>query len=164
MIIHITLAEKADLEQLLQLQYLSYQSEAEIYDDYTIPPLKQTITELEEEFKVQMILKAVIDNRLVGSVRAYMEEGICKIGKLIVHPDYQNRGIGSQLMNEIELRFTRCDKFELFTGEKSLRNIYLYNKLGYRQTGELRVSPQLTIIYMEKNQSKPDKNGGTGHA
>ncbi|MNZ71142.1 putative acetyltransferase [compost metagenome] len=154
--IHIALAEKADLDEILRLQYLSYQSEAEMYHDYNIPPLKQTITDLEDEFEKQIILKVVADNRIVGSVRAYKDRDICKIGKLIVHPDYQNRGIGSKLMNEIELRFVHCNKFELFTGEKSLKNIYLYQKLGYQRTRELEVNPQLTMIYLEKQQMSRD--------
>lgn len=37
-------AEKADLKDILELQYLSYQSEAEIYKDYNIQPLKAIFT------------------------------------------------------------------------------------------------------------------------
>ncbi|MNN02229.1 Acetyltransferase YpeA [compost metagenome] len=150
MTVNIEQAENVDLEGILQLQYLAYQSEAEIYNDYSIPPLTQTITQLEEEFAEQVILKAVVDNRIVGSVRALKDGETCKIGKLIVHPDYQNRGIGSKLMNAIEGRFIHCSKYELFTGAKSLKNISLYQKRGYQQTRKINVSPRLTLIYMEK--------------
>jgi hypothetical protein len=43
----ITKAEKSDLQQILDLQYLAYQSEARLLDDFTIPPLKQTLAEVE---------------------------------------------------------------------------------------------------------------------
>jgi len=39
----ITRANKADFPEILRLQYAAYQSEAEIYDDYTIQPLTQTL-------------------------------------------------------------------------------------------------------------------------
>lgn len=43
-------AQKEDLEEILKLQYLAYQSEAKLFGDMNIPPLKQTIEELGEEF------------------------------------------------------------------------------------------------------------------
>jgi hypothetical protein len=35
-----------DAEKILSLQKIAYRSEAEIYDDFTIPPLKQTSEEI----------------------------------------------------------------------------------------------------------------------
>ncbi len=35
----------------------------------------------------------MIDGRLVGSVRASERDGICHIGRLIVHPDYRRKSI-----------------------------------------------------------------------
>ena len=43
-------AQKEDLEEILKLQYLAYQSEARLFDNMDIPPLKQTIEEIYEEF------------------------------------------------------------------------------------------------------------------
>ena len=43
-------AERGDLPEILQLQYLAYQSEAELFGSRDIPPLKQTLDEVAEEF------------------------------------------------------------------------------------------------------------------
>jgi hypothetical protein len=84
-----------------------------------------------------------------------MAQNTCMIGRLIVHPDYQNRGIGTRLMNEIERCFDEAKRFELFTGHKSERNIALYRKLGYRIFRSEKISGNLTLVYMEKfNKSK----------
>lgn len=91
-----------DAEEILSLQKLAYQSEAEIYDDFTIPPLTQTLEEIKRDFESQIFLKAVTDGRIMGSVRGFVREGTCYIGRLIVHPDFQNQGIGTQLMDRIE--------------------------------------------------------------
>lgn len=72
-------AEKTDLREILELQYLSYRSEAEIYNDYNIQPLRQTLQELEEEFEKQFILKAEVDQRIVGSVRAFEEQEFVRL-------------------------------------------------------------------------------------
>ena len=42
-------ANRNDLQEILQLQYLAYQSEADLFGSRDIPPLKQTIDEVVEE-------------------------------------------------------------------------------------------------------------------
>ena len=148
-------AKIGDAEEILALQKLAYKSEAEIYDDYTIPPLTQSIKEIEGEFEDHTFLKALGDDgRIIGSVRACVKEGTCFVGRLIVHPDFQNRGIGTSLMKEIEGCFGDAKRFELFTGHLSERNIYLYRKLGYREFKREKVHENLELVYMEKINKK----------
>lgn len=146
----ITKAMYEDLEEILALQRLAYQSEAELIGDFTIPPLKQTIGGIRQDFKEQVILKSVEDGKIIGSVRAYEKDGICYIGRVIVHPEHQNRGIGKQLMGSIEQTFSGCRAYSLFTGKKSERNLYFYGSLGYSVVREQNVSDKLTLVYLEK--------------
>ena len=95
-------AEFVDAEEILAIQKLAYQKEAARYNNYSIPPLTQTLSELKEECRLKLILKATFKNRIVGTVRAYEEKGTCKIGRLAVHPKAQNQGIGTALMQTIE--------------------------------------------------------------
>lgn len=139
-----------DAEEILVLQKLAYRSEAEIYNDFNIPPLVQTLENIEKDFENQYFLKAVMDGKIIGSVRAYTKEGTCYIGRLIVHPDFQNRGIGTDLMNEIERIFNTCRRFELFTGDKSERNLHLYQKLGYKIFKKAKITDQTMVVYLEK--------------
>lgn len=143
-------ATVADAKEILSLQKTAYQSEAAIYGVYDIPPLTQTLEQMEADMSTQVVLKATVSDRIVGSVRAYERDGTCYIGRLIVHPDYENRGIGTQLMGEIEACFGQSERFELFTGHRSERNLYLYRKLGYRPLGEQEVAPGLVLVYLEK--------------
>ena len=147
----------SDAEEILVLQKLAYRSEAEIYNDFNIPPLVQTLESIEKDFGNQYFLKAVMDGKMIGSVRAYTKEGTCYIGRLIVHPDFQNRGIGTDLMNEIERIFNTCRRFEPFTGDKSERNLYFYQKLGYKIFKKAKITDQTMVVYLEKNiEGKPD--------
>ncbi len=149
----ITQATHADAEEILDLQKLAYQSEAAIYQDYAIPPLTQTLAEIKAEFHSRLFLKAMAAGRIQGSVRAsmeHMEQGTCCIGRLIVHPAYQNQGLGTKLMGEIESRFPNAQRYELFTGHLSERNLYLYQKLGYRPLRREPVSEKLTMVFLEK--------------
>ena len=79
-----------DLQEILQLQYLSYQSEADLFGSKDIPPLKQTLDEVIDEYNNGVILKMVNDkNTIIGSVRAKEAKGTVYIGKLMVHPNEQ---------------------------------------------------------------------------
>ena len=143
-------AEPGDATEILQLQKLAYRSEAAIYDDLTIAPLTQTLDEMRADLARQTCLKATLDGRIAGSVRAHVKNGTCYVGRLIVHPDYQNRGIGTRLMDEIERVFRSAARFELFTGHRSERNLNLYRKLGYRPFRQERISEALSLVYLEK--------------
>ena len=148
--VNIEKATVSDAEEILALQKLAYRSEAELYSDYGIPPMTQTLDEILGDFNRQEFLKTMIDGNIVGSVRAYSKGETCYIGRLIVHPMFQNRGIGTMLMNEIEALFRSSGRYELFTGMKSERNIRLYQKLGYHIFRDERVNDKLTMIFMEK--------------
>jgi ribosomal protein S18 acetylase RimI-like enzyme len=143
----------ADAEEILSLQKLAYQSEARIYSVFDIPPLIQSLEEVRDEFKGKIVLKAVFNGKIVGSVRAFLKDGTCYIGRLVVHPNFQNQGIGTKLMSEIERVFSNARRFELFTGHKSVKNLHLYQKLGYRIFKTKKVNANLTLVYLEKTSS-----------
>ncbi len=155
----ITQATSADAEEILALQKLAYQSEAAIYQDYTIPPLMQTLSEISAEFHSRHFLKAVTDGGIRGSVRAHLEDGTCHIGRLIVHPAYQNLGLGTQLMNKIEGCFPDARRYTLFTGHLSERNLTLYRKLGYLPIRREPVSEKLTLVFLEKKGNSRKSRG-----
>jgi GNAT superfamily N-acetyltransferase len=146
----ITRGGPGDAQEILALQRLAYQSEAAIYQDYGIPPLTQTLAELQTELERRQVLKAVAAGRIVGSVRAHLDQETCCIGRLIVHPDYQNRGLGTKLMAAIEACFPEARRYQLFTGHLSARNLYLYQKLGYRPVRRQPLSAKLTMVFLEK--------------
>lgn len=143
-------AKNEDLEEILALQYLAYQSEARLFGSMDIPPLKQTIEEVCDEYEKGTILKAVDDaGTIIGSVRAYQENRTVYIGKLMVHPNMQKQGLGTKLLLAIEQEYPN-QKYELFTSTKSISNIRLYEKLGYKIFKEETVSEELQFVYLQK--------------
>lgn len=146
----ITKAEINDAEEILKIQKLAYQIEAKRYNNYDITPLKQTVDELKNQFIDHIILKAVSDGEIIGTVRAHEKDGTCCIGRLAVHPDKQNHGIGTALVKEIEKHYD-TKHYELFVGSKSDNNIHLYKKLGYTifQRNQYECG-NIEIFYMEK--------------
>jgi len=146
-------ADISDLEKILEIQKIAYLQEAEIYNDFSIPSLNQEIDSLKIEWQNGVVIKAEINGQIIGSVRAELVENICKIGKLIVKPDFQNQGIGKILMTEIERLFKNCSSYELFTGDKSEKNLKLYRKLGYVDFKVERINDNLKMIYLQKQNN-----------
>ncbi len=108
-----------DAEAILALQRLAYQSEAAIYDDFTIPPLTETLEDMKARFHDRRFLKAVADRQIVGSVRAFQDGTTCHLERLVVHPDYRRRGIGTALL--------ALDR-KLFPGYPTLRTFHRAQK------------------------------------
>lgn len=143
-------AVPADAEAILTLQKLAYRSEAERYGDFTIPPLTQTLAGVIEDFNSHLFLKVCTGGRLVGSVKGRLDGRTCYVGRLMVHPDLQGKGLGTRLMQGVETFFPAADRFELFTGHRSEGNIRLYQRLGYRIFRTEPVNTALTLVFMEK--------------
>lgn len=137
-------------DEILALQKIAYLSEAKILDDYTIAPLHQSLEDLLAELDQQVFLTATDDNAVVGSVRCRLDKGTCFIGRLIVRPSHQNRGIGRRLLKAAEERFPQAERYELFTSRKSKKNLYLYRCCGYRPFKKQVLTDKLTLVYLEK--------------
>lgn len=149
---NITQALSEDAAAMLELQKLAYQSEAKLYNDFKIPPLTQTLDELGSDFTGKVFLKAQVDGKIIGSVRGYQTGSNCYIERLIVHPRFQGQGIGTALMKQIESCFGQAQRFELFTGHKSARNIHLYERLGYKIFRSEDINKNLSFVFMEKHK------------
>ncbi|MDH2907744.1 MAG: GNAT family N-acetyltransferase [Candidatus Nitrosotalea sp.] len=140
----------ADAKEILALQKLAYESEAKLYNDFDIPPMVQTLKSIIDDFGCKIFLKATLNDKIIGSARAFVQEGTCHVGRLMVHPDFQNQGIGAKLVNAMENVFKDSKRFELFTGNKSTKNITLYSKLGYKIFKTEKVTDQISLTYLEK--------------
>jgi ribosomal protein S18 acetylase RimI-like enzyme len=154
--VDIGAARVDEAEQILELQRLSYMTEAALYDDWALPPLTQTLRKLLEQYDDHTILAARLGDEVVGSVRARLKDGTCHVGRLVVHPRLQRRGLGTRLMREIEASFPDARRYELFTGHLSEGNLRLYRRLGYQEFSEEAISPSLRLVFLEKPGGSPE--------
>lgn len=146
----ISPARFTDADEILIVQKLAFHSEAEIHQNYTISPLVQTIKSIQKEFSEFRFYKATIGKNIIASVKVRMlENSILQIGRLVVHPDYQNRGIGKKLIRFVEDTYKNVTAFELFTAEKSIRNTSFYKNLGYIIKGKYTEPGRSDIILLK---------------
>src|SRR5208282_847364 len=88
-------ADRNDAQEILALQKVAYQSEAELYGDDSLPALQQSLEDLENDFERRpqreasllgaraglesrngddrvVFLKAVVNGKIIGSIRGYL--------------------------------------------------------------------------------------------
>lgn len=127
-----------DAGELLTLQRAAYVTEAQLNGDCHLPPLTQSLGELLEELADPAIRAFGIRDpggRLVAAVRIRGAGGRVEVRRLAVVPDRQGQGLGTRLLLAAE---ERCPggthELYLFTGDRSLANLRLYQRHGYRET------------------------------
>ncbi|MFJ8012258.1 GNAT family N-acetyltransferase [Streptomyces sp. NPDC096339] len=159
MSVTISAAAAEDAEQIFKLQYLAFQSEAELYGNYLIQPLTQSLDSLKGELATDTVLVARLGDEVVGAVRGTVDEdGTGRIAKLCVHPRLQGHGLGGRLLRAVEEALSgrgATARFRLHTGHKSESNLRLYRKAGYTQVGGRTASDGVRLVILEKEAKDP---------
>lgn len=144
-------ASREDFPAILKLQFLVFGEVAERLGLSTIPPLEQTLEQLQEEARNSVFLKYTENGRIVGSVRGCLDgRNACHVGKLIVDPSCRNRGLGRKLMQALEEHFRgQVAAYLLFTSADTPETLHLYRKLGYAELYR-KEAGGMTTVFLEK--------------
>nr|WP_193318828.1 GNAT family N-acetyltransferase [Nonomuraea phyllanthi] len=145
-------ARAADAGEILTVQRAAYVSEAQLYGDPYIPPLVESLEQVRKIIESAVMLKALDAGRVVGAVRGQVSGTTCLVGRLVVAPDHQGRGIGTALLAALHEAVPEARAFDLFTGHLSEANLRLYRRLGYRETRRERMDDHLTLIHLRRQQ------------
>ena len=152
--VEIIRAAETDAEQILQMQKAAYLPLLEKYRDFETSPACETVEKIAERLQWAGVYYYWItaDGERVGAFRVYdAKDGSPKrLSALFVLPELQNRGIAQRALLEAE-RIHGSGNWELETIQQEAGNCHLYEKLGYRITGEpSAVNDKLTLISYKK--------------
>jgi GNAT superfamily N-acetyltransferase len=118
-----------DAGELLTLHRAAFVTEAQLYGDPRLPALVA---------------------RAVGSVRTRLEDGVLRVGRLVVAPDQQGRGIGAALLAAVERAAgAGVHTAALFTGHRSA-GLRLHARAGDVEQRRERVDDALTLVHLAK--------------
>ncbi len=144
-----------DAERLWKMQIEAF---TELYNKYqdtetspAMEPIDKIIMRLEQPFTYYYYIQA--DNDIVGAIRVVdkKEDGKTKrISPIFVMPNYRNRGIAQKAIIEAE-KIHGVSHWELDTILQEEGNCHLYEKMGYHQTGEIKViNDKMTLVFYIK--------------
>ena len=143
-------ARQQDLPEILALQKTAFAAEAQLVNDWNIPPLTQTLDELADDWRKGIMLKAVNEGGpIIGTVRGHMAPDGFYIGRLAVQPQWQGRGCGSALLEAMIAR-AEPNRLVLFTSTKSERNLRLYERFGFRPFKKSTTATGVPLVWLEK--------------
>lgn len=133
----ITRATVADAPELLVLQRACWVQEAIDNASLQLPALTESLDDVAAWLADWQVWLVHRHGRLVAAVRARHDGTVWEIGRLMVAPDLAGRGLGRWLLTYAESAAPEdVEAVGLFTGARSLRNLALYQRAGYRPTDE----------------------------
>lgn len=142
-----------DAGEVLTLQRAAFVQEALIYGTPDMPPLTQTLDEVEHELQENLGCVALAGTRIVGAVRARIDGDLLLIGRIAIAPDLQGEGIGSALLDAVEQRGRTAGAAtaELFTGSRSEANLRLYEREGYVESQRVPGDDGTEQVFLRKS-------------
>jgi len=148
----IVQASPGDAGELLTLQRACWVQEALANDSLAdIPALHESLADVQRWLRTWSTWVVRSGGRLVGAVRGRLTDTPCgpawDIGRIMVAPDLQGRGLGRALLAHIEaVADPAATHYQLFTGARSTDNIRMYKKAGYRVRTDLEAPPLAVIL------------------
>ncbi|GAB40638.1 hypothetical protein GOSPT_113_00270 [Gordonia sputi NBRC 100414] len=117
-----------------------------------LPALTQTLLDLLTELSGSAVRAwgIRVNGRLVASMRIRVDRDVAEVMRLVVAPDMQGRGMGTRLLAAVDSVIPEnVTRVELFTGERSVANIRLYQRMGYREIRRRDTGPY-DLVYLAR--------------
>lgn len=152
--VSLSKAEVKDAVAIHEMQTKAFLPLLEKYLDHETNPANESV-----ERTVERINQPLADNYIiwnsrvaVGAIRVMKKDNAAyRVGRIFIMPEHQGQGIAQQVFALIEQIYDDAKSRELDTIVQEERNCYLYEKLGYRRTGDTKViNDQLTLCFYEK--------------
>ena len=154
MSINLRLVDIAECEKLWKMQVEAFSELLEKYKDYETNPANEPMSRVEDRLRQSFTYYYFImdEETAVGAVRVVdMKDGSQKrISPIFIMPEYRGKGYAQAAITAVE-KLHGSENWSLGTILQEVGNCYLYEKMGYRRTGETEViNERMTIIGYEK--------------
>lgn len=155
-------AELKDVEIVHTMLIKSFMPLLEKYRDYdTSPanePIEKTIDKITQSYSDYYIIKS--DGIDVGGVRIVkMNDKHYRVSPIFILPKYQGNKIAQRVFQILEQTYSDANGWELDTILQEQGNCHLYEKVGYKRTGETKIiNNKLTLVFYEKYLHETDKD------
>ena len=81
--------------------------------------------------------KILLDGRIVGGLILLLKGyRYYEVTRIFIHPDFQNRGIGTRAFKFIWSEYPDVERWTLGTPAWNLRTRHFYGKVGFEEVGE----------------------------
>ena len=154
--IKLIAANLEDLNTILQMQKEAFAELYAKYQDTETSPATEEHEDILFRFNQPETTYyfITINGEKVGVIRVVdCKDGVTRkrISPIFIMSEYRNKGYAQQAIKEAE-RIHGKNHWKLDTILQEKGNCYLYEKLGYHQTGKTeQINKKMTIVYYEKD-------------
>lgn len=144
-----------DCKTIWQMQQVAFAGLLTKYQDFDTSPGNESVSRIEQKLlhPHTYFYYILVDDITVGAIIVVdAKDGTRKrIAPIFIMQEYRNKGYAQMAMLEAE-RIHGSNHWQLDTILQEPANCYLYEKLGYHQTGETEIiNEKMTIVYYEKD-------------
>ena len=156
MVIKLITAKHEDIGIILQMQKEAFSELYAKYQDSETSPATEEYKDILFRFIQPETTYYFItaNDEKVGVIRVVdHKDGTTRkrISPIFIMPEYRNKGYAQQAIKEAE-RIHGKQHWKLDTILQEKGNCYLYEKLGYHQTGKTeQINERMTIVFYEKD-------------
>lgn len=149
-------ATASDAERILYLQQLAFAALLEKYQDGDYNPARESLERIRQKLQQPETYYYFIEaeGKTVGGIRVVVpgEHFPKRISPLFILPGFRGRGYAQRAILLAEQRHG-ADHWSLDTILQEPGNCYLYEKMGYRKTGQTKViNDKMTLVFYEKEK------------
>ena len=154
--IDLVRAKFRDLNTILQMQKEAFAELYAKYQDTQTSPATEKYEDILFRFNQPETTYYFITSEKVkvGVIRIVdHKDGVTRkrVSPIFIMPGYRNKGYSQQAIKEAE-RIHGEQHWKLDTILQEKGNCYLYEKIGYHQTGKTeKINDKMTIVYYEKD-------------
>ncbi len=115
-------------------------------------PLSRVVDRMRQPFTDYYLI--LLDDVEIGAIRVVRRsDDMCRVSPIFILPAYQANGYAQQAMLLAEEFYSNATLWQLDTILQEQKLCYLYEKLGYRKTGEQHnLQPGMDIVFYEKRK------------
>lgn len=151
--IYLQKAVRSDCQTIHEIQVKAFGPLLEKYHYLETNPAAESIERIVQRFEQNFTDYYLIfdGNRLIGMLRVCDFEEVCRISPICILSEYQGHVHAQKALLLAETLYPNAKKWTLDTILQEKKLCYLYEKMGYKQTGKFeKINNGMDLVFYEK--------------
>ncbi|KOP69667.1 hypothetical protein AMS59_22340 [Lysinibacillus sp. FJAT-14745] len=132
---------------LLAIQKEAFEDDLRKYEDHDTSPVNEPIERLLRKIELFIHYTVWHNNEIIGGIDVRdLKDNKYRLNRIFISKNYQNKGLGSEIMKLVEEEFPSAVEWVLDTPHLNIRNHHFYEKIGYKKSGQHQINEKLILI------------------
>ena len=154
MAVSLRKASLDDAELIWRMQATAFKPLLDKYQDYDYSPAVETLERT--VYRMQLPIAdhwlILLDDMPIGVIGLGRYDGFLKLKRLFILPEFQNCGYAQEAVRLAETCYPDASRWELDTILQEEKLCHLYEKLGYRRTGQIKpIKDGMDLVFYAKS-------------